>query len=157
MSNRPALNRHRGFTLLELLIVIALIGVLSTVLVVMINPAKLLARARDTQRESDLIAILSSIAQYSSEHSGTLPDTDGDPLTSNFPTSPTCIGSGPGCYNLASAGDTGETLVPEYMAGLPLDPSDGDVSDTGYLIYVDVNNRLAASASGETREITLTR
>ncbi len=143
--------------MVELLISIALIALLATVVVFLINPGTMLARARDTQRQSDLVAILSSVYQYSAEHSGALPDTDGNPLTNNFPTSPICIGSGGGCFNLASAGDAGETMVPVYMAAIPQDPQAGTQTNTGYLIYVDSNNRLIASASGETRDISLTR
>ena len=136
-----------GFTLMELLIVVAIIGILSTVMVVAINPGRQLARARD------LIAILSGVMQYASEHSGDLPDTDGDPDTSNFPTTATCIGSDAGCFDLANAGETGDELVPVFMVSMPHDPKFADETDpqldTGYTIYVDVNERLHAAATGE--------
>lgn len=138
-----------AFTLLEILIVLSIIGILSTILMVLVNPGRQLAKARDTDRQSDLFAILASVYQYSTEHSGELPDTDGDPETSNFPTTPTCIGTGVGCYNLASAGED-DTIVPVYMPQIPFDPSTGESADTGYFIWVDENNRLQASASGET-------
>ncbi|OGM20202.1 hypothetical protein A2955_04270 [Candidatus Woesebacteria bacterium RIFCSPLOWO2_01_FULL_37_19] len=150
-------NIEKGFTLFELLLVMAILGILSTVLVVVINPGRQLAKARDVQRETDLIAILGAVYQYTSEHSGELPDTDGDPLTSNFPTSLTCIGTDLSCFDLSSAGETGETIIPEYMGEMPTDPKGGDSDDTGYLIMVDANDRLAASASGETRTVTVTK
>lgn len=137
-----------GFTLIELLIVIAVIGVMATTLMVLINPQRQLAKARDSERRSHLFALLASIYQYSAEHSGALPDTDGDPETSNFPTALTCIGNQSPCYNLAGAGED-DTIVPDYMAVLPLDPSTGTQANTGYFIYVDANNRIVASASGE--------
>ena len=151
-----------GFSLMELLIVIAIIGVLSTVMVVSINPGHQLAKARDVQRETDIIAILSAINQYASEHSGDLPDTDGDPLSSNFPASLTCIGNDLGCFNLAGAGETGETIVPEYLAEIPTDPKaqiagEGNDGNTGYKIMVDTYGRLTATASGETREVSQTK
>src|SRR5258706_10589910 len=99
-----------GFTLIELLTVITIIGILSTILVAGVNPARQFAKARDSQRETDLIGILSAIYQYSSEHSGAIPDTDGNAATSNFPTSLTCIGTGGSCFNLGAAGDTGEAI-----------------------------------------------
>ena len=43
-----------GFTLLELLIVIGILGVLSTALVIVLNPAEAIKKARDAQRISDL-------------------------------------------------------------------------------------------------------
>ena len=147
----------RGFTLMELLIVIAIIGILATTLVVAVNPGRQLAKARDTERETDLVAILSAVLQYTSEHSGDLPDTDSDPDTSNFPMSTNCIGIDPGCFDLAGAGETGYTIIPEYLAELPMDPKTGDEGNIGYSIYVDGNGHLHASASGETRSIGLTR
>ena len=144
-----------GFTLIELLVVVAILGILTTVLVVSVNPQRQLARARDTQRQSNLVGIMSSILQYSSEHSGDLPDTDGNPATSNFPTSATCIGTDAGCFDLAGAGEVGEEIVPVYMVEMPKDPrivgtsTAGTDGNTGYTIYVDANNRLHASAVGE--------
>lgn len=139
-----------GFTLIELLVVIAIIGVLASTLVVAVNPGRQLAKARDTQRQTDLYAIVSAIYQYSSEHSGSLPDTDGNPATSNFPTTATCIGTNAGCFNLAGAGGAGETIVAVYLAQMPFDPKTGTPpGNTGYMIRVDANNRLTASATGE--------
>jgi len=147
----------RGFTLTELLVVMAIIGILATTLIVAINPGRQLAKARDTERETDLITILTAILQYTSEHSGDLPDTDGDPDTSNFPTGSTCIGTNPGCFDLAGAGEVGYTIVPEYLAEIPMDPRIGEAGDIGYAIYVDGSGHLHASASGETKTIGVTR
>lgn len=44
----------RSFTLVELLIVIAILAVLAAAVVIVLNPAELLAQARDTQRISDV-------------------------------------------------------------------------------------------------------
>jgi len=152
-----------GFTILELIIVMAIIGILATVLITAVNPGRQLAKARDTQRETDLVAILSVIYQYASEHSGGFPDTDGNPATNNFPTTMTCIGSGGSCFDLAGAGDGGDTIVPVYIIELPKDPrlvatgQPATDADTGYSIMVDANGHLIASASGETKSISAKR
>ncbi len=54
----------KGFTLMELLIVIGILAVLSTVVVLVINPAQLLAQARDAQRISDLGSVKSALGYY---------------------------------------------------------------------------------------------
>lgn len=152
------MKQSSGFTIIELLIAMGIMAILATSIVYLINPARQLAKARDTVREADLYAILSTVYQYQAEHSGALPDTDGDPVTSNFPTTETCMGTGGGCFDLGSAGDTGEEIVPVYMAALPQDPTTGDDSDIGYSIYVDANNRLVATGTGETQAtISITR
>lgn len=48
---------RRGFTLLELLIVIAILAVLATVAVLVINPAEYLRQSRDAKRIADMVAL----------------------------------------------------------------------------------------------------
>lgn len=52
---------ERGFTLLELLIVISIIAILSIALVFMLNPAETLKKARDAQRISDLKTVKTAL------------------------------------------------------------------------------------------------
>lgn len=54
-------KREGGFTLLELLIVIAIIAILSIALVFMLNPAETLKKARDAQRISDLKSVKTAL------------------------------------------------------------------------------------------------
>jgi len=51
----------KGFTLIELLIVIGILAILATTVVLVLNPAQILAEARDTQRISDLGSVQSAI------------------------------------------------------------------------------------------------
>ena len=51
----------KGFTLIELLIVIGILAILSTTVVLVLNPAQILAKSRDTQRISDLGSIQSAL------------------------------------------------------------------------------------------------
>jgi len=59
-----ALSQQKGFTLLELLIVIAILAVLATVAVLVINPVEYLRQARDSQRIGDLGAVKGAIDLY---------------------------------------------------------------------------------------------
>lgn len=157
-------KHSRGFTLIELLVVIGIIGILAAIVLVAVNPGRQFANARDTQRRSDLYAITNTIYQFAAEHNGNLPDTDADDATSNFPASATCIGTNTGapdnCFNLAAATNEAgtEIIVPTYIAALPFDPSTGTAANSQYMISVDGNGRIMASAIGEiTPAITVTR
>lgn len=54
----------KGFTLLELLIVIAIIGILSVVVILVLNPAETLKKARDSQRMADLNTLKTAIGLF---------------------------------------------------------------------------------------------
>lgn len=67
-------NKAKGFTLLELLIVIAILAVLSVTLVLVLNPSESLKKSRDTQRMSDLATLKTAIGLYMTTVSS--PDLD---------------------------------------------------------------------------------
>jgi len=54
----------RGFTLVELLVVIGILAILTAAVVVVLNPAELLRQSRDAQRLSDFDAVRSAISLY---------------------------------------------------------------------------------------------
>src|ERR1035437_8143884 len=62
--NHMKKNKKGGFTLLELLIVIAIIAILSVALVLDLNPAETLRKSRDAQRISDLSTLTTAIGIY---------------------------------------------------------------------------------------------
>lgn len=74
----------KGFTLVELLIVIAILAVLSTATVVVLNPAELLKQARDTQRVTDMNTMKTALDTYVATVSS--PDLNGALDNANCPT-----------------------------------------------------------------------
>lgn len=66
---------QKGFTLLELVIVIGILAVLGAVSVLVLNPAQLFAQARDTTRIEDIGVLRNAMALYVSTISN--PDLDG--------------------------------------------------------------------------------
>lgn len=58
------INHKKGFTLIELLIVIGILAILAAAVIVVLNPAELLAQARDGQRFADLNSLQSALALY---------------------------------------------------------------------------------------------
>jgi len=147
-----------GFTLIEILVVIGIIAVLASVVLVAINPVRQFKLARDSQRMSNVNALLNSISQNIAEHKGVF--TCGmSPLA--LPTVPTVVRSATstGGINLAPC------LVPTYISVLPFDPTVPGAHytsvsdyDTGYVIYQDAEGRVTASSTGEiTSSISATR
>lgn len=67
----------RGFTLVEMLIVIGLVGALATILLVGINPLDQLQKASDTDRKSDLAQVQRALELYYQDN-GSYPESSGD-------------------------------------------------------------------------------
>ncbi len=63
----------KGFTLVELLVVIGIIAILFAVVLVAINPAKRFAEANNARRLSDINSILNGVLNYTVDQKGSLP------------------------------------------------------------------------------------
>lgn len=63
---------QRGFTLLELLIVVVIISILAIVVLFVLNPAETLRKTRDAQRFADLGTLKNAIALYTTTKTGTV-------------------------------------------------------------------------------------
>lgn len=64
--------KHRGFTILELLIVVAIIGILAAVTMVLLNSTR--AHGRDSRRLEDLRSIENGLHLYAAGHNGLYPE-----------------------------------------------------------------------------------
>jgi prepilin-type N-terminal cleavage/methylation domain-containing protein len=106
--------KRNGFSLIELLIVIAILAILSTFVFVIVFPA--LAKARDTRR----IFEISNIGRY---------------IVSSCP----LPADGPGTYDLAALVTELRPKYPKYaeaLTTLPKDPSRGTEEETFYRYIV---------------------
>jgi type IV pilus assembly protein PilA len=147
---------QEGFTLIEILVVIGIIAILAAIVIIAINPARQFAQSRDTQRTSNLNAILNAVGQRLADNKGVfagvnaangkncapLPSTATAITTEDSPDI-TTVSAKLGC------------LVPTYIPALPTDPSGAVAPDTGYKIFTDANGRINVVAS--TQEPTIPR
>lgn len=128
----------KAFTLIELLVVIGILAVLLAIVLIAINPQRQFEQANDTQRSSDVNAILNAVHQYMVEENGQLPPDITEKETA-----------------IADTGVDLCLLVPDFIAALPVDPQSGidpvDTAacaaayDTGYTIQA-TGNRVTVSA-----------
>ena len=65
------IQKQKGFTLVELLVVIAIIAILVTLILVALSVAR--AKARDSERKTDIRAVQNALELYASENSGDYP------------------------------------------------------------------------------------
>ena len=135
------IHSQEGFTLIELLIVIALIAVLAGAVIIALNPARQFQLARNSERWSNVSAIVGSITSNTTENKGVWT------CSVALPTTSTAISS--------SGADLCHCLVPSQMATLPADPlatapPAADCSgtyDTGFMVIRDAaTNRVTVSA-----------
>ena len=106
-----ALSSSKGFTLLELLVVIGIIGLLASILVVNLTSAR--RKARDTKRVADVRQLQTAVEDYYGKNgyyptlisalvtSGQISMWPTDPLA---PVNTVCSANGDNCYFLASYG-----------------------------------------------------
>jgi len=94
-------KQQNGFTIVELLIVIVVIGILAAIVIVAYNGVQ--NRAKDASRASSVIALQKAIEMYNA-------DNGYYPIVAGCADNNGCVNSG-----------LGATLVPQYIAAIPSD------------------------------------
>ncbi|MBX4192456.1 prepilin-type N-terminal cleavage/methylation domain-containing protein [Candidatus Parcubacteria bacterium] len=140
---------NRGFTLIEILIAIGIIAVLAAIVLVAINPARQFAQANNTQRISNVNAILNAIGQRLADNKGTFEGTftiDGTVYTCGpLPTASTTITITMAANVTSATGDLG-CLTPTFLPLFPTDPKNPAAPSTGYSVIKDSQGRVKVFA-----------
>jgi len=135
----------KGFTLLELLIVIGILAILSTTMILVINPAEMLRKARDSQRIADLSTLKTAIGFYITNAFN--PSIGSDAYSYSVVANTTCAGRTTTSTALQLVNGTG--WIPVNFAtlsggspigSLPIDPSPTALTPAAgkarYYVYV---------------------
>lgn len=133
----------KGFTLIEMLLVVIVIAILTTIVLVAINPARQIAQTNNTKRSADVITILNAVSQYIVDNGGDIP-TSTEATMNSIPKN---MGITAGDIEIC------DDLVPLYVAELPFDPGEPDAYFTAcndynlqYNISVDSDGRVTVDA-----------
>lgn len=138
-----------GFTLLEILLVVAAIGILAGIVIIAINPGKQLGDTRNAQRRTDVNTIINAVYQYSIDNSGSLPSGIDSVTASSQVLGTSTSGCDTTCTattTIAACVDLSGDLVPTYVVGISIDPSTGSEVNTDYYINKDVNGRITVGS-----------
>jgi prepilin-type N-terminal cleavage/methylation domain-containing protein len=143
-------SAERGFTLLEVLLVVAIIAILAGIVIVAINPGKNLGDARNTQRSADVNTIINGTYQYALDNNGVLP--------AGITVTPTevCATGAASCTGLVDLSVL--TAAGKYVVAIPKDPQCATtcaLNGTGYKINKDANGRLVVSAPAAEQSKTI--
>jgi len=145
------LKKAKGFTLLEILLVIAIIAILAAIVIIAINPGKQLAESRNAQRRSDTNSILNAVYQYSVDNNGDMPGAITATATDICSTGGTCTG----LIDLSALTASGT-----YIVSIPRDPQTPTGNTTRYTILQDATTQritVAAPDAERGASISVTR
>lgn len=150
------MRQQKGFTLMEILLVIGLLAVLAVVVFVALDPAKRFQDTRNARRTTDIQNILSAVHTYVNDSKGTFPAAITSTEKQIGTATTGCAISGAGGCNVTGATDCIDlsTALGSYLKSIPVDPNGTDAL-TGYSIVKDANNMVTVRACNAEGGVTV--
>ncbi len=148
------IKNQPGFTLLEILLVVAAIAILAGIVIFAVNPNKQLGDTRNAQRRADVNTLLNAVYQYSIDN-GKLPTTISIGSSCDVPSQEICR-DGSNCSGLTDLYTFLVGATAKYLPGIPFDQSTPTANGTGYQIYKNnVSGRVTVCAPLAEQGITI--
>ena len=147
-------NSRSGFTLIEILLVVAAIAILAGIVILAINPSKQLGDTRNAQRRADVNTILNAVYQYTIDNNGTLPSgltTTLQQICVGNTATTTCTGASPALTPLNEL-----VWSEKYLTSIPADSQATTTNGVGYYISKSTNGRVTIKALGAEQSATIT-
>lgn len=126
----------KGFTLIEILLVITLLAILMGIVVLAINPRNLISEVNDNQREADALTIYQALEQYALKNS-TYPEGIKNMQVNTYIN--ICKTNAPSC-NSSSQINLSSILVPTYISKIP--EYSTDTNNSGFYLVKDSNGKI---------------
>lgn len=145
---------QKGFTLLEILLVVAAIAILAGIVILAINPTKQLGDTRNAQRRSDVNTVLNAVYQYAIDNSGSLPPTIPNGTCASLATAEICKTGAASCASLVDL-SAYITTSSKYLVSVPTDPSGATTNGSGYRIVTTTNSRVTVCAPSAEQSATI--
>jgi type IV pilus assembly protein PilA len=132
MPFKKSAGSEKGFTLIELMIVVAIIGILAAIAIPLY--ANVQSRARVAKVQADLRATASAVSMYQA-HTGLLPNAISD-------------------LTVAVTNAQGQAGGP-FMNSLPTVPSGGSPTWSAYSLATNTNGTFSLSSAGDGTTISV--
>jgi prepilin-type N-terminal cleavage/methylation domain-containing protein len=138
-------SEQKGFTLLEILLVVAAIAILAGIVIVAINPGRQLGETRNAQRKVDVRTIVSAVQQYQLRV-GEIPSSiESFTACGDDESQEICATDASSCSGLVDLSVLTDDET--YLTAIPTDPSGPMAANgTGYMIYRGANGRVSVCA-----------
>jgi len=134
----------KGFTLLEVLLVVACIGILAGITITAINPSKQLAKTHNAERKIDVNTILNAVYQYYIDFDKLPEDIPESDNCSDTASNEICNTGASNCGNLVDLSVL--TTNEEYLSSIPTDAIGAADNGSGYNIARSPNGRITVCA-----------
>lgn len=138
-----AIEKFAALALNKKIVIIIVAIILLFAIIIFINPPKRLAEMRNSNRRTDVIALVNAAYQYNKDNNGKLLE-----LITETPKT-ICNSSGVACNGFVDLSEMVATK--KYINAIPTDPREKISNSSGYQIFKTATGRISVTAPNAER------